>query len=77
MFLIGKNMDEIKDVKKKLSSKFDMKDLYETNFFLGVDIKRCQATRKIWLNQTKYIETILKWFNMQDWKPLKVPIPMG
>jgi hypothetical protein len=25
----------------------------------------------------KYIETILKCFNMQDCKPVKVPIPMG
>jgi hypothetical protein len=29
------------------------------------------------LNQKKYIETILKRFNMQDCKPVKVPIPMG
>jgi hypothetical protein len=25
----------------------------------------------------KYIETILKWFNMQDCKSMKVPIPVG
>jgi hypothetical protein len=64
MFLIGNNMNAIKEVKKKLSSKFDMKYLGATNFILGMEIKRDQATRKIWLNQKKYIETILKHFNM-------------
>jgi hypothetical protein len=29
------------------------------------------------LNQKKYIEKVLKCFNMQDCKPVKVPIPVG
>ena len=40
MLLIGNNMDGIKDVKKKISSKFDMKDLSATNFIMGMVIKR-------------------------------------
>jgi hypothetical protein len=64
-------------VKNKLSSKFDMKDLDATNFILRMDIKRDQDGRNIWLNQMKYIETVLKWFNMQDCKLVKVPISMG
>ena len=67
MLLIGKNMDTIKEVKKKLSSKFDMKDLGATNFIFGMEIKRDQKVRKIWLNQMKYIETILKFFNMLEY----------
>jgi hypothetical protein len=77
MLLIGNNMDVIKEVKKKLSAKFDMKDLGVVNFILGMEIKKDRATRNLWLNQTKYIETILKCFNMQDCKPVKVPIPVG
>jgi hypothetical protein len=60
MLLIGNIMDAINKVKKQLSSNFDMKDLGATNFVLGMDIKRDQATRNIWLNQMKYIETIMK-----------------
>jgi hypothetical protein len=77
MLLIGNNMGAIKKVKKQLSSKFDMKELSATNFILGMEIKRDQATRNLWLNQTNYIETIMKRFNMQDCKPLKVPILVG
>jgi hypothetical protein len=60
MLLIGNNMDTIKEVKKKLSSKFNMKDIIATNFILGMEIKRDRAARKLWLNQTNYIETIMK-----------------
>jgi hypothetical protein len=33
--------------------------------------------RKLWLNQRKYVKTILKRFNMQECKPVKVPIIVG
>jgi hypothetical protein len=54
-----------------------MKDLGAKNFILGMEIKRDRAARKLWLNQKKYIEIVLKCFNMQDCKPIKVPIPCG
>jgi hypothetical protein len=77
MLLIGNNMDVIKEVKKQQSSKFDMKDLDETKFILGMKIKRDRATGNICLNKMKYIEIVMKHFNMQDCKPMKVPIPVG
>jgi hypothetical protein len=60
MLLIGKNMDAIKKGNKKLSSKFDMKDLGAYKFIMGMDIKRDRSARKIWLNQMKYNEIVLK-----------------
>jgi hypothetical protein len=60
MLLIRNDMDAIKEVKKQLSSKFDMKDLGAANFIMGMENKRDQAARKLWLNQKKYIEKVLK-----------------
>jgi hypothetical protein len=40
MLLIGNNMDTIKEPKKKLSSKFNMKDLGANKFIMGMEIKR-------------------------------------
>jgi hypothetical protein len=77
MLLVVKNINAIKEVKKQLSSKFDMKDLDAANFILRMEIKRYQATRNLWLNKTKYIETVMERFNMRDCKPVKVPIPVG
>jgi hypothetical protein len=77
MLLVGNNMDVIKEVKSQLSSKFDMKDLRAANFILGMEIKRDHAKRKLWLNQRKYVETILHRFNMHGSISVKVPIPIG
>eukprot|EP00253_Pinus_taeda_P023224 PITA_23224 len=77
MLLVGNDKEIIQDLKTQLSSKFDMKDLGAANYILGMEIKRDRAKRKLWLNQRKYVETILQRFNMQDSKPVKVPILVG
>jgi hypothetical protein len=77
MLLIGNNKEIIQDVKTQLSSKFDMKDLGASNLILGMEIERDRKRRKQWLNQRKYVETILQRFNMQECKSVKVPIPIG
>jgi hypothetical protein len=59
MLLIGNNKEIIQDVKTQLSSKFDMNDLDASNFILGMEIKIDRKKRKLWLNQRKYIKTIL------------------
>jgi hypothetical protein len=77
ILLIGNNKEIIQDVKTQLSSKFDMKDLGASNFILGMEIKRDRKKMKLWLNQRKYVETILQRFNTQECKPVKVPIHVG
>ena len=47
MLMIGNNKEIIQDVKTKLSSKFDMKDLGATKFILGMEIKRDQENMKL------------------------------
>jgi hypothetical protein len=54
-----------------------MKDLGTYNFIMGMDIKRDHANKKLWLNQRKYVETILERFNMHGIKSIKVLIPIG
>jgi hypothetical protein len=53
-------------VKTQFSSKFDMKDIGAANFILGMEIKREGKKKKIWLNQRKYVKTILQRFNMKE-----------
>lgn len=77
MLLVGNDKEIIQDLKTQLSSEFDMKDLGVANYILGMEIKRDRAKRKLWLNQRKYVEKLLQRFNMQDSKPVKVPIPVG
>eukprot|EP00253_Pinus_taeda_P012760 PITA_12760 len=76
MLLVGNDKEIIHDLKTQISSKFDMKYLGAANYILGMEIRRDQAKRKLWLNQRKYVETILQRCNMQNSKPVKVPIPV-
>ena len=64
MLLVGNNMEFIKEVKLYLSSKFDMKDLSDVNFILGMETKKNHVERKLCLNHRKYVETIVHRFNM-------------
>jgi hypothetical protein len=50
MFLVGNNMDVIKEVKSQLSSKFEMKDLGASNLIMGMEIERDRSNMKLWLN---------------------------
>jgi hypothetical protein len=59
MMLIGNYKEIIQDVEIQLSSKFDMKDIGAADFILSMEIKRDQKTKKFWLNQRKYVESIL------------------
>jgi hypothetical protein len=46
--LIGNNMNAIKEVKRQLSFKFDMKDLSAMNCIMRMEIKRDRSVRKLW-----------------------------
>lgn len=48
-----------------------MKDLGANHFILGMEINRDRVGRRIFLNQSKYIEMILKLFNMKDNQPVR------
>jgi len=77
MLLIGNKKEIIQELKTRLSTKFYMKDLGAVNYILGMEIKQYREKMKLWLNQRKYVKTILQRFNMQDSKPVKVPILVG
>jgi len=36
-----------------------MKDLGAANYILGMEIKKEQTKKKLWLNKRKYVKTIL------------------
>jgi hypothetical protein len=56
----------ITDCKKKLTTKFEMKDLGLMHYFLGLEV--WQSLEKIFLNQGKYAIEILKRFDMLECK---------
>ena len=54
------------ETKHMLSTHFDMKDLGEASYVLGIKILRDRANGVLKLSQRAYIERILKRFNMHN-----------
>ena len=54
-----------------------MKDLGVAKYILGMEIIRDRIHKKLWLSQSKYVNTILQRFNMQDCKPVNIPFSIG
>ncbi|XP_048328464.2 receptor-like protein 9DC3 [Ziziphus jujuba] len=74
MLIACKHMDEIDNLKKLISSKFDMKDLEEVKKILGIDILRDKENQEIFVSQRKYIEKVLERFNMGGANPVITPL---
>ncbi|KAL0545206.1 hypothetical protein IC582_020355 [Cucumis melo] len=71
ILIFGSNLHVINDVKSMLSVNFDMKDVDETYVILGINITRTE--NGIFLDQSHYIEKILKKYNYFDSKPACTP----
>jgi hypothetical protein len=71
MLIFGTNFESIENTKNFLSSSFDMKDLGIADVILGIRIVRNE--NGLVLNQSHYIEKVLKRFNQFDCKPVCTP----
>jgi hypothetical protein len=54
-----------------------MKDMGAANYVLGIKISRNRKSKLLYLDQEKYLEKILKKFNMSNCKPLSTHISKG
>ncbi|RVW83074.1 Retrovirus-related Pol polyprotein from transposon TNT 1-94 [Vitis vinifera] len=71
------SVDERSSDKAHVVTHFDMKDLGEAFYVLGIKILRDRANGVLKLSQRAYIERILKRFNMHNCKSTKAPIVKG
>jgi hypothetical protein len=60
-----------------LSSNFDMKDLGDASYVLGIEIHRDGTRSVLELSQRSYIEKMLKRYNMHNCSTQHVPVVKG
>jgi len=75
--LIGPNKDYIASLKKALHKVYAIEDRGPANFFLGVQIVQDRSKRQLWLHQAQYVKEALRTFNLEDSRPLLVPLQPG
>ena len=77
ILLASSDVNLLLETKKFLSSKFDMKDLGEASFVLGIEIHRDREKEILGLSQKVYLEKVLKKYSMQNCKSSPAPIVKG
>eukprot|EP00253_Pinus_taeda_P017690 PITA_17690 len=65
----------IADFKAVMKSEFEMTDLHFLRYFLGIEVD--QSENGVFISQVKYVEVVLKRFNMQNNKAAVTPTVMG
>ncbi|GBE90151.1 hypothetical protein SCP_1801750 [Sparassis crispa] len=63
--------------KREISMHFEMSDLGEMHWILGIEVRRDRDARTLSLSQCAYIDMILARFNLQDAKSLTTPLDPG
>ncbi|KAK2408198.1 hypothetical protein QL285_043729 [Trifolium repens] len=71
MLIFGSNLSAVNNVKSLLCNNFDMKDLGEASVILGIKITR--SDKGISLDQSHYVEKILKKYDYFDRKEANTP----
>jgi len=74
MAVAGPNRIHIMSFKSALAEDFDITDLGELKFMLGILVTRDRQKRLIYLSQSVYIQQILSHFGMQDAMPVSTPL---
>ncbi|KAD4386078.1 hypothetical protein E3N88_26248 [Mikania micrantha] len=77
ILLASNSLDMLHESKRLLSSNFDMKDLGEASYVIGIEIHRNRASGTLGLSQKAYINRVLTRYNMQHCSPSVAPVVKG
>ena len=74
ILLASSDLGLLHEVKRFLSQQFDMKDMGEATYVIGIKIQRDISQGMLGLSQETYINKVLERFRMKDCSPSVAPI---
>ncbi|KAD3337122.1 hypothetical protein E3N88_32642 [Mikania micrantha] len=77
ILLASNSLDMLHESKRLLSHNFDMKDLGEASYVIGIEIHRDRVNGLLGLSQKAYIDRVLTRYNMQHCSPSVAPVVKG
>ena len=77
ILLASNDIGLLHETKRFLAKKFEMKDLGDASFMLGIQMHMDGSRGILRLSQNSYIEKVLKRFGMQDCKLGDTPVAKG
>ena len=66
VIIAAKKLNDIKNIIKEFKRRFDVHEMGEPKRFLGINIKRNREEKKIFIDQTDYIESALDRFGLAN-----------
>jgi len=77
ILLASSDKNMLQETKGFLSSNFDIKDLGEASYVLGIEMHRDRSKDVLGLSQTAYIKKLLERYNMSKCSPTVAPVVKG
>ncbi|KAH9668657.1 Integrase catalytic domain-containing protein [Citrus sinensis] len=77
ILLASSDLGVLHEVKRFLTQQFDMKDMGEASYVIGIKIQRDRSQGILGLSQETYINKVLERFRMKDCSPSVAPIVKG
>jgi hypothetical protein len=74
LLLASDDLATLTELKASLARQFEMEDMGEASFILGIDIRRDRAARTLSIGQAAYVTAILQRHGMDDCKPAVAPM---
>jgi len=71
--LFARYIHALLQLKRSLAESFKMKDLGEVRNVLGLRIRRCRTSRRVWIDQAPYIRDILRESNLEHCRQIRTP----
>jgi transposase InsO family protein len=72
--ITGSSIDLIKEFRARIAQRFEITDLGSISWLLGLAIGRDRAAHTLFISQQSYIEFVIRRFNLEDAKPLTIPV---
>ncbi|XP_031250245.1 uncharacterized protein LOC116108096 [Pistacia vera] len=72
LLVTGSKHAQLEEFKKSMHNEFEMTDLGEMSYFLGMEID--QGADGIFVNQKRYASEVLKKFSMENCKQVDLPL---
>lgn len=77
ILVAGKSQQKIDEIKAELGRRFQLKDMGELHYFLGVSVKQNFDTGQTWIGQPAYTKAVIEKFGMEHSKPARTPMAQG
>jgi len=77
LIIFAKDIISISNLKGQLRDEYEMKDLGELEYVVGIQVHRDREWKIIHINRSGYIRTILEPYGMRNSKPANIPPSAG